>query len=130
MQRYLEVKRKLVDIEKMAEERPLLESELFERMNINKELLEFEDAKLRDAQKKARIKRIKDGDGNSKFFHSSIKQNIKSSRVHGLSINGEWISEPVRVKTCFIIILRIVLMKPLLIDRHFSVMVSSECLWS
>lgn len=64
-------------------------------------IMEIEEAKLRDLQQKAKVKWIKDGDDNTKFFHGSIKQNIRSSRIQGLSVNGEWCNDPGRVKVAF-----------------------------
>lgn len=47
---------------------------------------------------KSRLKWIKDGDLNSKFFHSTINWRRRVNYVVGLNINGEWIEEPREVK--------------------------------
>ncbi|XP_019433565.1 PREDICTED: uncharacterized protein LOC109340346 [Lupinus angustifolius] len=47
---------------------------------------------------KSRQRWIRDGDSNSKFFHLSINKNQKFKKFTGLSIEGEWIEDPTRVK--------------------------------
>ncbi|XP_019427110.1 PREDICTED: uncharacterized protein LOC109335433 [Lupinus angustifolius] len=61
------------------------------RLNVVKEHIWNEIAKSRQRW-------IGDGDSNSKFFHLSINKNQKFKKFTGLSIEGEWIEDPTRVK--------------------------------
>ncbi|GKA34908.1 hypothetical protein Tco_0721337 [Tanacetum coccineum] len=54
-----------------------------------------------DMVQKARIKWDVEGDENSKFFHGILKQKRQQQRVKGIMIDGEWITDPHRVKMAF-----------------------------
>lgn len=60
---------------------------------MRKELDDLEAAKWRDICQKARIKWLVECDENSSFFHGSVKNNLKNSRINGLTINvcGRWL---------------------------------------
>ncbi|KAJ9565765.1 hypothetical protein OSB04_001731 [Centaurea solstitialis] len=40
----------------------------------------------------------KDGDENSKIFHGIINQRRRINNIHGIMVNGEWVSDPKRIK--------------------------------
>lgn len=48
---------------------------------------------------KANIRWLREGDTNIKTFHKAIKQRQITNGLLGLEINGEWIEEPIRVKS-------------------------------
>lgn len=43
---------------------------------------------------KSRIRWIRDGDVNSKFFHAYINKRRRHNKIHGVKINGIRIDEP------------------------------------
>lgn len=47
---------------------------------------------------KSRFKWIKDGDENSRYFHSIINWRRKINSVRGMNINGLWVEDPTMVK--------------------------------
>ena len=47
-----------------------------------------------DVRQKARVKWAIEGDKNSGFFHRTLNHNRRKNFIHGISINGIWISDP------------------------------------
>ncbi|KAJ0806196.1 putative Endonuclease/exonuclease/phosphatase superfamily [Helianthus annuus] len=65
----------------------------------NKKIIrEAEESKVMDLRQRSRIKWAKEGDENSKFFHSMINSRKASNSIHGIEVNGVWISKPTLVK--------------------------------
>ncbi|XP_021986439.1 uncharacterized protein LOC110882821 [Helianthus annuus] len=91
-------KRRMTDIEKMAEVRALSENELSERAVCRNFIAEFDRLKQLDLRQKSRSKWALEGDENSSFFHQIINSNISSNRINGLRIGGEWVTNPMAVK--------------------------------
>ncbi|GJV35623.1 RNA-directed DNA polymerase, eukaryota [Tanacetum coccineum] len=50
---------------------------------------------------KARLKWAMEGDGNSSFFHATLKKNRHLLAIKGIRKDGEWIDNPDDVKTIF-----------------------------
>ncbi|KAL7614622.1 hypothetical protein Lser_V15G08580 [Lactuca serriola] len=61
-------------------------------------IMEIEQLIKLDLQQKAKIKWVKDGDENSRFFHGCLKHRNRKNRIHGLTINGVWNSDSRDVK--------------------------------
>ncbi|KAJ0491837.1 putative RNA-directed DNA polymerase [Helianthus annuus] len=51
-----------------------------------------------DLRQRSRIKWAMEGDENSKFFHGVINNRKASNAIHGLNINGNWVTKPAKVK--------------------------------
>ncbi|KAF5784203.1 putative RNA-directed DNA polymerase [Helianthus annuus] len=88
----------LEHLELVMESRDLSEEEEWIMLECKKKLKEEEDRKNRDLKQRARIRWAKDGDENSKFFHSMINCRKASNVIHGLDIEGSWVSKPSLVK--------------------------------
>ncbi|KAK1409429.1 hypothetical protein QVD17_35955 [Tagetes erecta] len=96
-----DLKDKIESLDRLAESRQLLPNEARDRSRMLKEVMELEEAKLRDLKQKARVKWLREGDENSNFFHGSINSNMCRTRVNGILKNGVWIEEPDMVKKEF-----------------------------
>lgn len=77
-------------------------------MLTNLEIVKWKESKYRiieiekmvelDLIHKFRIKWISDGAENSRFFHNSIKIKNKQNNLHGLMVNGIWITDVNTIK--------------------------------
>ncbi|KAJ0445701.1 putative RNA-directed DNA polymerase [Helianthus annuus] len=95
---YGEKKKRLANIENMAEERLLLEGELAERAECRSYMAEFDRIKQLDLKQKSRTKWALEGDENSAYFHHIINSNISTNRMNGLMIDGVWVTCPLSIK--------------------------------
>ncbi|XP_035834017.1 uncharacterized protein LOC118482589 [Helianthus annuus] len=89
------------ELEKLEEEmelRDLSEEEEWVMSENRKIIQEIDDRKRADTKQRARIRWAVDGDENSKFFHALVNNRKASNNNHGLSIDGEWCTKPVKIK--------------------------------
>ena len=49
-------------------------------------------------RQKARVKWIKEGDCNTRYFHLLMNSKRTNTEVKGVLINGRWVENPIRVK--------------------------------
>ncbi|KAL7587442.1 hypothetical protein Lser_V15G40495 [Lactuca serriola] len=95
----IQLKTKVEKLESIAEFRLLTEVERISWRDDKKKIMELERLKKLDMQQMAKIKWATDGDENTRFFHGTLKQKSRKNRIHGLNINGEWISDPIVIKS-------------------------------
>ncbi|XP_021971359.1 uncharacterized protein LOC110866520 [Helianthus annuus] len=96
-----EVSAALVDLEAMEaamEVRDLTEEDEWILSQSKKILKEDEERKNRDFKQRSRLRWVKDGDENSKFIHLMINSRKANNVIHGLNIDGVWVSKPSLVK--------------------------------
>ncbi|XP_076949834.1 uncharacterized protein LOC143622629 [Bidens hawaiensis] len=91
-------KAKIKSIENAAQFRSLLPSELECRATCQKFVKEFEAIKARDIKQKALIRWAVEGDESSVYFNGILNANLSSIRLHGIMVEGEWISNPTMAK--------------------------------
>nr|GEU61220.1 RNA-directed DNA polymerase, eukaryota [Tanacetum cinerariifolium] len=72
-----------------------------QRINWLTELRNIEAKKSLDYSQKAKIKWGIEADENSKFFHASVNQKRIYLSIHGIKHEGQWISDPLRIKEIF-----------------------------
>ncbi|GJW01987.1 putative RNA-directed DNA polymerase [Tanacetum coccineum] len=87
-----ELKLKLDLLDTKAESNQLVDQDLFDRISIKKELDDLDHGL--DLTQKAKVKWTLDGDENSKFFHGILNNKLSKSRIHSISLNGSWVSDP------------------------------------
>ncbi|XP_021995690.1 uncharacterized protein LOC110892858 [Helianthus annuus] len=92
------VREELERLEEVMESRSLSEEEEWIYEEINKLLKELSYSKGEDLRQRARIKWAIDGDENSKYFHGVINKRKAANSIPGLSINGNWVTKPSKVK--------------------------------
>ncbi|XP_035831953.1 uncharacterized protein LOC118480996 [Helianthus annuus] len=78
----------LEGLEAVLDSRELNEEEEWSLLECKKLLKEEEVRKNRDLKQRSRIRWAKEGDENSKFFHSMINCRKASNVIHGLNIDG------------------------------------------
>ena len=66
-----------------------------------KELWDIDKVKVKELAQKAKVKWAIEGDKNSKFFHGIINKRWNQMAIRGVSVNGEWVVDPNRVKDEF-----------------------------
>ncbi|XP_021991435.1 uncharacterized protein LOC110888201 [Helianthus annuus] len=86
------------DIQTIMEERDLTEEDEWILLESNKVLKEEEEQKSRDLKQRSRLRWAKEGDKNSKFFHAMINCRKASNFIHGLEVEGTWVSKPSLIK--------------------------------
>nr|GEW45480.1 putative RNA-directed DNA polymerase, eukaryota, reverse transcriptase zinc-binding domain protein [Tanacetum cinerariifolium] len=72
------------------------------RLQLLHEIHNIDRIESMDLFQKARIKWDIEGDENTKFFHSLIKQNKRRQDIQGIMVDGTWVSNPVQVKEAFL----------------------------
>ncbi|XP_019429666.1 PREDICTED: uncharacterized protein LOC109337200 [Lupinus angustifolius] len=77
----------------------LSENDVQARQSDTAELWRLSRQKNNLLWQKSRQKWIREGDSNSKFFHLSINKNWSFKKITGLDIDGEWIDDPIAVKS-------------------------------
>ncbi|MFS8003872.1 putative reverse transcriptase domain, fatty acid desaturase domain, acyl-CoA desaturase [Helianthus anomalus] len=91
-------RQEMEDLELVMESGELTEEEEWILTENLKLIKEVEENKSKDIRQRSRVKWAKDGDENSRFFHSMVNCRKANNRIHGLRINGNWCSKPSIVK--------------------------------
>ncbi|KAK1423484.1 hypothetical protein QVD17_18787 [Tagetes erecta] len=104
------------ELEILAEERPLTDDELTDRLNCKQKLAEIHNIKSMDLKQKSRCKWIKEGDENSSYFHRTINCNQSRKRINGMMSNGQWLTNPEDIKNHIVSFFELKFSEPLL-DR-------------
>ncbi|GKB15937.1 putative RNA-directed DNA polymerase [Tanacetum coccineum] len=94
----LDLRNKVDTLDNKAELTSLSPTEVEERNNSIKLLANFECRKVKDLKQIAKLKWAAKGDENSHFFHGIINSRRHRSRINGLNIHGNWITEPLVIK--------------------------------
>ncbi|GKC04382.1 RNA-directed DNA polymerase, eukaryota [Tanacetum coccineum] len=74
---------------------------LIKRITLLNDLQELNNRNAMEISQKAKIRWSIEGDENSKYFHGIMNKKRSQLAIRGTLANGEWISEPHRVKNEF-----------------------------
>ncbi|KAJ0492289.1 putative RNA-directed DNA polymerase [Helianthus annuus] len=91
-------KEELIALESLLDSRDLSEEEEWALIENKKVIAEIELGRIMDLKQRSRANWAKEGDENSKLFHSLINCRKASNVIHGLDVGGEWVSKPSLVK--------------------------------
>lgn len=78
--------------------RQLSSQELLTRRKLQEALWAATQSHESLLRQKARVRWIREGDCNSRYFHLLMKSNRTSNAVNGVLIEGSWVDDPTRVK--------------------------------
>ncbi|KAJ0667015.1 putative RNA-directed DNA polymerase [Helianthus annuus] len=91
-------KQELEELESILQIRDLEEDESWALAENKRIIEEIDLAKVKNLKQRSRVRWAKEGDENSKFFHSMINCRKASNVIHGLSIGNEWVAKRSLVK--------------------------------
>ena len=97
-QKLRRIEMELNKLEKEGDDRQLNEQEIKLRKQLQEELWVAAHSNESFLKQKARTRWIKEGDGNSRFFHLIVNWKRRFNMVRGVLADGRWIEEPCKVK--------------------------------
>lgn len=92
-----QLKRSVDELELIAESRCLSEEERNSWKEKKTKILDQEHVLKLDLQQKAKARWITEGDENTRYFHGIVNSKSKVTKIHGLTINGSWSSDPAAI---------------------------------
>nr|GEV60261.1 cytochrome P450 [Tanacetum cinerariifolium] len=92
------LRQKIDSLDSKVEISPLSEAKINTRTTLVKSLADLEHRNIMDLRQKAKIRWALEGDENSRFFHGMINNRRNRSRINGLNIHEDWVSDPVIIK--------------------------------
>nr|GEZ14506.1 RNA-directed DNA polymerase, eukaryota [Tanacetum cinerariifolium] len=96
------VMRDLKLIDKKINDGSASQIDLDNRIKLMQDLDNFDKFEALDLVQKTHIKWDIEGDENSNFFHGMINQKRRTQAIKGIMHDGEWITDPVRLKDVFL----------------------------
>ncbi|GKD77254.1 putative RNA-directed DNA polymerase, eukaryota, reverse transcriptase zinc-binding domain protein [Tanacetum coccineum] len=91
----------LNDLDKKIDSSTATDEDLQSRFQLMKERDNLDRLLSLDLAQKAKLQWDVEGDENSKFFHRILKQKRRHQSIHGILIEGEWITNPLTIKEEF-----------------------------
>ncbi|GJZ66329.1 RNA-directed DNA polymerase, eukaryota [Tanacetum coccineum] len=96
-----EILEKLLNIDKQIDQAGGQEDLLNSRKDLWKELRDLDTLREKDLVQKEKVKWAIEGDESSKYFHGIINKKRHQMAIRGVSVNGEWVVDPPKVKKEF-----------------------------
>ncbi|GJX20869.1 putative RNA-directed DNA polymerase [Tanacetum coccineum] len=93
-----ELNKKLLAWDKKAEEGDINEHDILKRDEWIMDLLQIDRLRNEDMKQKCRFRWAVEGDENSRFFHSSLRNRYTKYSLKGIHINGTWVESPRDIK--------------------------------
>ena len=97
-QKLKRAEQKLSELGKKEEDRDLTEEEIKLRKELQEEVWVAAHSKESIIRQKTRIKWLKEGDCNSRFYHMTVNWKQRKNMLRGIFIGGCWVEEPNRVR--------------------------------
>ncbi|GJR87200.1 RNA-directed DNA polymerase, eukaryota [Tanacetum coccineum] len=100
--RKIKIQHNISEVDKLIDQGKSNDEILNIRITLLNELRELNTMNAIEISQKAKIRWSIEGDENSKYFHGILNKKSSQLAIRGTLANGEWISEPHRVKNeCF-----------------------------
>ncbi|GJW69780.1 putative RNA-directed DNA polymerase, eukaryota, reverse transcriptase zinc-binding domain protein [Tanacetum coccineum] len=96
------LKKKIADIDSLFYNGEASSLTLEDRSNAMNNLINLERMKSIELAQKAKIQWSIDGDENSKNFHGIINKKCNNLAIRGITVDGKWIEDPIKVKNEFL----------------------------
>jgi len=87
------------ELDNCDDEDDLCEEEIILRGDLLSQLRRLEEKEEAMLKQKSRVEWIKNGDSNSKFFHSKLRWRRGRNDLVGIRIDGSWCEDPISVKS-------------------------------
>ncbi|GJT02906.1 RNA-directed DNA polymerase, eukaryota [Tanacetum coccineum] len=91
----------IIEIDLRLDKGISLPDDLSNRSNAIRELNSIDQQASMDAAQKAKVTWAIEGDENSKFFHGIVNKKRRHLAIKGILVEGEWIDNPLHVKSEF-----------------------------
>ncbi|GJU04920.1 RNA-directed DNA polymerase, eukaryota [Tanacetum coccineum] len=99
--RKINLQHNLSEVDKIIDQGKSNDEILNKRITLLNELQELNSLNAIEISQKAKVRWSIEGDENSKYFHGILNKKRSQLAIRGTLVNGEWISEPHRVKNEF-----------------------------
>nr|GFA80548.1 RNA-directed DNA polymerase, eukaryota [Tanacetum cinerariifolium] len=99
--RKINIQQNLSEVDKFIDQVKSNDEILIKRITFLNDLRELNNRNAMEISQKAKIRWSIEGDENSKYFHGIMNKKRSQLVIRGTLANGEWISEPHRVKNDF-----------------------------
>ncbi|GJT85019.1 RNA-directed DNA polymerase, eukaryota, partial [Tanacetum coccineum] len=99
--RKINIQQNLSEVDKLIDQGKSNDEILIKRITLLNDLQELNNRNAMEISQKAKIRWSIEGDENSKYFHGIMNKKRSQLAIRGTLANGEWISEPHRVKNEF-----------------------------
>ncbi|GJX53577.1 hypothetical protein Tco_0281946 [Tanacetum coccineum] len=90
------------DIDKILDQGGSNEEILADRSLLLKELNDINSIESLEAAQKSKVRWTIEGDKNTKFFHGILNSKCSQLAIYGTLVNGEWIIDPLAMKSVFL----------------------------
>nr|GEZ25178.1 RNA-directed DNA polymerase, eukaryota, reverse transcriptase zinc-binding domain protein [Tanacetum cinerariifolium] len=104
--RKINIQQNLSEVDKLIDQGKSNDEILIKRITLLNDLQELNNRNAMEISQKAKIQWSIKSDENSQYFHGIMNKKRSQLAIHGTLANGEWISEPYRVKNKFLLISR------------------------
>nr|GEV67541.1 cytochrome P450 [Tanacetum cinerariifolium] len=95
-----ELRCKIDQLDLLAELGPPSAARIAAKTDAVRDLTSFVYIKLNDLKQKSRYKWASKEDENTSFFHGIINGRRIRSRINGISILGDWVTDPMATNVC------------------------------
>ncbi|GJR59757.1 hypothetical protein Tco_1501919 [Tanacetum coccineum] len=100
-ERKTNIKLKLSDVDKIIDQGKGNEEVVNSRSILLKELQDLSSLDATKISQKAKVRWSIEGDENTNYFHGILNKKRSQLAIRGMLVNGDWISDPVKVKNEF-----------------------------